>query len=144
MIAAAVIQTSCGKKDAAKGGAGTLKFTINGTNYSYNVPDGAIVALGTTTISGVASGSNPNSFNLQMQGTGSNTYTIGATTNGLIMQYLVNATTDLYETPAHGNINFTISGATANATFSGVLYGSTATDSIIVTNGSYSGGYNPE
>jgi hypothetical protein len=140
----AIIQMSCTKKsDTTSGGAGTLKFTLNGTSYSYSCSSGAIVVLGTTTISGSASGSNANSLNIQMQGVGSGTYTMGASTNGLIMQYLVNSTSTLYEL-GHASINFNESGSTASGTFSGVLYNVSGSDSVVLTNGSYSGGYNPE
>ena len=140
-IAVAVLQTSCKKKEPTGGGAGTLKFTIGGTSYSYNCSAGAeaIPLLGTITITGVGTGSNANSLNIQMQGLSNGTYNVGATTNDVIMIWNTPSDTDIFE-GGHGTINFTQTGGTATANFSAVLYG-LHSDSVVISGGTYSGGY---
>jgi hypothetical protein len=78
-----------------------------------------------------------------LQGTAAGNYVMGVgTSNNLLMQYLVNSSSTLYQL-GNATLNFTPSGSTASATFSGTLTTAGGTDTVFITNGSYSGGYNP-
>jgi hypothetical protein len=145
LVTSACMLTSCGKSSGSSSGGGTITFTSNGTNYTYSCPTGLIGHSAGNELQFVSTDPNNSSNDLNFVG-GSNasgTYSFGPTTN---LSFLINGKSYSGQNPNTGNytgsITVNISGSTATATFSTVLYNALSlTDSVIITNGKYTGKY---
>ena len=145
MVTVVVLLSSCGKATTGGSNSGTVSFTAGGTNYSYSAGTGLVGHTSSNMLQFVKNETN-NSQNVlsfvgghNASGTYSFDYTTSLTWNINSKSY---SSTNGSGNP-NGSMSVTISGATATATFSSTLYNiaSPATDSMIVTNGSYSGSY---
>ena len=127
---------------------GTLTFSVGTTNYSYTAPNDMVAYY----ISGV----NTNQVAANDPSNASNIFTL--TIGGLsgTLQFLNNnytnisyqlgsktyVTTDSVVTQGNGSVTLNINGANATATFNTILYNKTnPLDSLIITNGNYTGPY---
>ncbi|MDB5284978.1 MAG: hypothetical protein JWO06_4053 [Bacteroidota bacterium] len=142
-VTAMLFISSCGKKSDSSSTPGKITFTANGTNYSYTSPDGMLATTSGNVATATSADANnsSNSFIVRVTPNASGTYAYSVITS---LEWLVNS--KVYVTdPANsqGTISLNISGATATSAFTNaILYNSSNfNDSIIITNGAYSGKY---
>ena len=147
-IAVALLMTSCGKTNSSTSGGGTVTFTGNGTNYSYPANDGmlGITAANTNRVSSADATAGTNNQLILSTPHASGTYSWSASGYGASIELLKNGSTLYYTYNANGasngSVTVTISGNTATATFNGTVYNLTnASDSVVITNGHFSGKY---
>lgn len=144
LFAMVLFISSCGKKTDTSSLASKITFTANGTNYSYPCNDGMIgIGIANTAQAAAAdatTGTN-NQFILKISPNSSGTSSFTGVAG---VEWLFNS--KVYYSNASGvnpgTVTLSISGNTATATFSTTLYNTQdQTDSVVITNGKYSGKY---
>jgi hypothetical protein len=149
LSSALLIISSCKKKDDDNSGANnqSISASVNGTELSYTGS-----SIGENTLSsggyypqysyGFTGSANGTSITFYVQGTGTGTYAYGLTTYSPSLQ-ITEGNVIYYSSKGgiatKGSIIITsVNGTTITGTFTGVLYNSTAADSVVVTNGQFS------
>lgn len=145
IVAVLLVSSSC-KKTTTDIHSGVLKFSVGGTNYSYNSTGGVVannINGSNTTAIGAADPSNSiNNITISLAGTTSGIYSCGTTAtvtwNDGTASKLYGNLQGLYN---GGNFVLNVSGSTATATFNTEIYNAqNPADSLMIT-GTYSGGF---
>ena len=139
VLLAAVLMISSCSKSSGSSGSGTMSFTANGVNYSYPAPSGMVGSTVAGSINATGTDASNNNLILVVRSLSSGTYAFSYSNS---LEWSKNSV--IYTSGAGtGSVTLSINGASADATFSTTLYNSTnLSDSIIITNGHYSGKYN--
>ena len=144
LLATVLFISSCGKKTDTSSIPSKITFTANGTNYSYPSNDGMVgigIANTAQAASADATAGTNNQLILKISPNASGTYSFTGVAG---VEWLLNS--KIYYSNAAsanpGTVTFSISGNTATATFSTTLYNTQdQTDSVVITNGKYTGKY---
>jgi len=142
VFAAILFLSSCGKSTTGSN-AKAFNFTAGGTSYSYTNGTGMIGHTSSNELQFVMSDNNNNTMSFAGGTNASGNYPFSIATS---LTWTVNSKT--YTTSGapsgnpSGNIVANITGATATATVNTILYNITnPSDSVILTNATYSGSY---
>jgi len=137
VLLAAILMISSCSKSSGSSGSGTMSFTANGVNYSYPAPSGMLGSTVSGSINATGTDASNNNLILSVRSLTSGTYPFSVT-NGL--EWSKNSV--LYYSNNTGSVTLSINGTTADATFNTTLYNTTnQSDSVVITNGHYSGKY---
>ena len=137
VLLAAILMISSCSKSSGSSGTGTMSFTANGVNYSYPAPSGMLGSTVSGSINATGTDASNNNFILVVHSLSSGTYSFSLANT---VEWSKNST--LYNSNGTGSVTLNINGTSADATFSTTLYSSSnQSDSVVITNGHYSGKY---